>query len=328
MASVSRAVRSRALCLALAAAVGATLGIAAPAPAQNVQTLGAVYGDVRVRGAGVVSAGGLWFQLLGVTSPEREVTCPMGKVEYQCGLIAQSKLAELAGGKFHRCDLVKYPPDTRLWATCAPADQRSRNLVAGAISLNQQWVRSGWGMADAQHTDAYVADETGAKTAKLGLWSAPPRPKPPALAEVAGPITVIDGRTIEIKGVRILLFGIDAPEIMQGCSIPNFGGYQCGPFARYVLTEATEGQDIYCRLQHRDGDDRNFGVCGEADAKGTGIKTGAKTLNEFMVGAGWAVADRAASNQYVDFEIEARNAKRGMWVGNFALPRDWREGVR
>ena len=39
-------------------------------------------------------------------------------------------------------------------------------------------------------------------------------------------------------------------------------------------------------------------------------------------------ADRAATAQYVDLEIAARNAKAGMWVGNFALPRDWREGVR
>ena len=324
MASVSRVVRRRLVALALGLAA---LWIGGHAQAQ-VQNLGAVYGDVRVRGAGIVSAGGLWFQLLGVNSPEREATCPMGKVEYQCGLIAQSKLAELAGGKFHKCDLQKFPPDTRLWAICVPADLRSRNAIAGAVSLNQQWVRSGWGMADPQHSNAYVADEAAAKTAKLGIWAAPPLPKAPEPAQVAGPITVIDGRTIELKGVRIFLFGIDAPEILQGCSIPNFGGYQCGPFARYVLIEATAGGDVYCRLQHRDGDDRNFGICGEADAAGTGIKAGAKTLNEIMVSAGWAVADRAASSQYVDLEIEARNAKRGLWIGNFALPREWREGVR
>ena len=311
----------------LVVAAGAALHMLGAASA-SAQTFGSVYGDVRVRGAGVVSAGGLWFQLLGVTSPEREETCPMGAVEYQCGVIAQSKLAELAGGKFHRCDLQKFAPDPRLWATCTQVDQGTRVPAAGAVSLNQQWVRSGWGMADPQHSDAFVADEASAKAARLGLWAAPPRAKQLPSGEIAGPVDVIDGRTISIKGQRIFLAGIDAPELLQGCSITNFGAYQCGPFAKYRLIELAYGTDGYCKLERHDGDSRVFGLCGPADAKGTGIKAGAKSFNEQMVTDGWAVADRQQSSQYIDLEVAARNAKRGMWTGNFALPREWREGVR
>jgi endonuclease YncB( thermonuclease family) len=37
----------------------------------------------------------------------------------------------------------------------------------------------------------------------------------PALADLAGPASVIDGDTIEVHGQRIRLHGIDAPESRQ-----------------------------------------------------------------------------------------------------------------
>ncbi len=40
-----------------------------------------------------------------------------------------------------------------------------------------------------------------------------------ALAEIAGPATVVDGDTIEINGERIRLHGIDAPESDQLCRL-------------------------------------------------------------------------------------------------------------
>ena len=47
----------------------------------------------------------------------------------------------------------------------------------------------------------------------------------PALADVAGTASVIDGDTIEVHGQRIRLHGIDAPESRQLCRL---NGRRCG----------------------------------------------------------------------------------------------------
>ena len=49
----------------------------------------------------------------------------------------------------------------------------------------------------------------------------------PALADVAGIPTVIDGDTLEVHGRRIRLHGIDAPESRQLCRLDG-KPWQCG----------------------------------------------------------------------------------------------------
>ena len=43
-----------------------------------------------------------------------------------------------------------------------------------------------------------------------------------------------------------------------------------------------------------------------------------------LVLAGWALAYRQYSTDYVDAEAEARRARRGLWRGTFAKPWEWR----
>jgi endonuclease YncB( thermonuclease family) len=43
-----------------------------------------------------------------------------------------------------------------------------------------------------------------------------------------------------------------------------------------------------------------------------------------LVAAGWALAYRRYSMDYVDAEDEARKARRGMWRGRFEKPWAWR----
>ncbi len=67
----------------------------------------------------------------------------------------------------------------------------------------------------------------------------------PALAEVAGRATVIDGDTLEIRGRRVRLHGIDAPATGQTCR-RHGAPWDCGRAAAELLRELTAGKRIVC----------------------------------------------------------------------------------
>lgn len=140
----------------------------------------------------------------------------------------------------------------------------------------------------------------------------------PAVAEdLRGQATVIDGDTIDIAGARIRLHGIDAPESRQSCSL-NGSDWRCGESATLALEHEASGRTVVCKGSKRDRYGRTIAVC---------FLDGVD-LNAMMVRAGYALAYRRYSKDYVGEEDAARTARRGMWRGNFVEPWKWRRGTR
>ena len=141
----------------------------------------------------------------------------------------------------------------------------------------------------------------------------------PATAnELNGVASVIDGDTVEIRGTRIRLHGIDAPESRQLCTRPSGQSWRCGQQAALALSDRIGRRSVICVARDTDRYGRTIAVCSQ-----DGID-----LNAWMVAEGWAVAYRQYSRDYVSADTEARSAGRNIWSGTFVMPWDWRRGAR
>lgn len=131
---------------------------------------------------------------------------------------------------------------------------------------------------------------------------------------LTGPAVVIDGDTIDVAGERVRLHGIDAPELDQTFWYRG-KRLACGEMALAALEALTAGVKLRCEIIKRDRYGRLVAKCFSPN----GIDIGRR-----LVSAGWALAYRRYSMDYVDAENTARKAKRGMWRGTFAKPWEWR----
>jgi len=140
-----------------------------------------------------------------------------------------------------------------------------------------------------------------------------PLPRPPAVGDVvSGPARVIDGDTLEVAGVRVRLFGIDAPEHRQSCGAAA-SAWACGDAAARRLTELA-APGVRCTGHEHDKYRRLVATC----------KAGAVDLGERMVAEGFAWAFVRYSDAYVATEAEARERHAGLWRGPAEAPWDFR----
>ncbi len=150
----------------------------------------------------------------------------------------------------------------------------------------------------------------------VALTSAPVAREP--AVPIIGRASVIDGDTIEIRGQRIRLFGIDAPESRQTCTDQAGAAYRCGQNAAQALDYRISDAVVTCEPKDRDRYGRIVAVC-RADSE---------DLSSWMTGLGWALAFRRYSEQYVPAEERAQRRRAGMWSGQFVPPWEWRAGAR
>jgi endonuclease YncB( thermonuclease family) len=135
---------------------------------------------------------------------------------------------------------------------------------------------------------------------------------------VAGTASVIDADTLEIRGERIRLVGVDAPESGQKCLDASSKFVRCGAIAANALDTWINRSTVSCDIE---GKDRYGRLLGQCRVRGANVQ-------EWLVLNGYAVAYRSYSTAYVPAELTARQARTGVWSGEFVMPWDWRQGLR
>lgn len=129
-------------------------------------------------------------------------------------------------------------------------------------------------------------------------------------AHIMGRVIVIDGDTVEVRGVRVRISGIDAPERRQTCRDMDHRSWRCGVVAAAALDEYLVGsRPLRCRLLERDRYGRFVGDCFRADGKNVAV---------WLVTSGHALDwPRYSDGAYAAHQEQAQTAKSGIWSGTF-----------
>ena len=130
---------------------------------------------------------------------------------------------------------------------------------------------------------------------------------------IVGTATIVDGDTLTVSGLKIRIWGIDAPESQQQCEADG-RSYVCGKEATRYLGSLVAEREAACTVRTHDRYQRAVAVC---------VVEG-KDLGAEMVRAGRALAFVRYSSDYVAIEQEARSAGRGLWAGQYTKPWEWR----
>jgi endonuclease YncB( thermonuclease family) len=125
----------------------------------------------------------------------------------------------------------------------------------------------------------------------------------PAHADIVGRATVIDGNTVKIGRLPMVLWGINAPHRGEYCPAGDDMHYPCGKVAARTLGVIIQDKELSCEPKGPDERGIMRAVCRIDNAD----------INQTMVLNGWAVAYREETLDYVQAERAAWVNREGMW---------------
>ena len=121
---------------------------------------GAFTGPARVIDGDTLDVAGVRIRLHGIDAPESKQSCQAGGKRWSCGREATRALRGRIGGRSVSCQERDRDRYGRVVAVCS----------ASGTDLNAWMVAEGWAFAYRRYSNAYVAQESGARTARRGLW--------------------------------------------------------------------------------------------------------------------------------------------------------------
>jgi len=142
--------------------------------------------------------------------------------------------------------------------------------------------------------------------------AAPPR------EQVQGVAHVHDGDTLTVAGVKIRLFGVDAPEYDQTCKMPDGSNWACGIWSRDQLRRLLDGKELRCVKRTYDKYGRMVARCYLGD----------QDFAERLVRDGIVFSYARYSQDYVPVEKQAAVAGRGLWQAEVVKPEEFRRQKR
>lgn len=134
-------------------------------------------------------------------------------------------------------------------------------------------------------------------------------------ATVQGTATALTGDTMRISGRVVRLSEIEAPELTQTCKRVGGQTWRCGELAKRALAVVTGREQISCRILKDDAEKAALANCR--------LPSGDDIAAE-LVRAGHVFADSGFFASYTRQQDEAREAKRGLWGGDYQRPEAFR----
>lgn len=130
------------------------------------------------------------------------------------------------------------------------------------------------------------------------------------------PERVIDADTLHLDGVRVRLHGVQAPERSDYCQRAEQAAFRCDVVGRdFVIRLSADG--LTCEPLDTDRYGRTVARC---------VTAGGRDISRALVQAGYALAYRRFSHDYVADENVARQAGAGWWSCSVGAPGSWERG--
>ncbi|WP_296419648.1 thermonuclease family protein [Pseudooctadecabacter sp.] len=140
----------------------------------------------------------------------------------------------------------------------------------------------------------------------------------PAVADLRGTISVVDGDTIHVGSATVRLHGIDAPEQDQTCEDRQGRTWPCGAFVSERVSLRYDGERAICNVVDVDQYGRNVAKC----------YVDQRDIADDIVAEGWAEAYRRYSMDYDLTEKGAQVRGVGIWSGTMQSPSAFRAEQR